>query len=208
MLTPVRPGVAAVSHIPTVSTHLEQSPKSGGVKGAMIALGALGCLGLLVTVILALVVIFYAIGSSTAPDRRPASENKGPVHTKSLKEFVPQTIGCMQFQGFEDLDPDTVRMLGATDALKATYAPKMHLLILNYSSLERAASALPPLRNALFPNQDDWSFDAPASAAGGTRLHGSLRTEKSATLWHWGSLIFVMWGGPMQVQEFESRYIK
>lgn len=184
------------------------APKSGGIKGIMVTLGALGCLGVIVVGVLALVAVFYIIGNSGKKPVVPPGQNKGPVYTKSVKDLVPQTVGSLKFQRYENLDADTVRMLGATDAAKAIYQPRMNLLVLNYSSIDRASRALEPLRSALYPDKDGWTVAARGPAAEGTRIHATLRQEQAATLWNWGTIIVIMWGGPAQVQEFETGYIK
>lgn len=215
--------------VAAVAQKVAPAPKSGGVKGVMVTVGALGCLGALVIGVIALVFMFYAVGNSSkrttttpsAPQpqsqpqtQRPAQsqpqsapQNSGPLYTKSLESLVPKTLGSLVFQRFERLDADTIRMLGASDAVKAIYQPKMNLLVLNYRSIDGAGSAIDPLRSALFPDKDGWSATVPAAAASGIRVHAT-RSQEAATLWNWGSLLVIMWGPPAQVQEFEARYIK
>ena len=184
---------------------LARAPRSGGAKGLLVAFGSVGCLGVLVVGVLILAIVLYARGRNSPDGGAGTAPTEGRAYTHPLEKLVPQEMGGYQLRKIQTVDNDTIMMLGAADALRARYSSAMTMLILNYTSAERAGNALGTVRSALFPDAEGWMVVQQGPASVGHRVAAlQSNTGTLATLWSHGSLLVIFWGDAEQVSAFEK----
>ncbi len=181
------------------------APRSAGGKGFLLALGSVGCLGVIALGVIVLGVVLYATARNSPDGGAGNAPAEGPAYTHPLEQLVPQDSGGYQLQKIQPVDNETKLMLGAADALRARYSSAMTMLILNYTSADRAANAVGPVRSALFPDAEGWTVAEQGAASVGHRV-AALRTHTGtlATIWSHGSLVLIFWGDAAQVPAFEK----
>ena len=155
--------------------------------------------------VIVLGIVLYAVGRNSADGGAGNAPTDGPVYTHPLEKLVPQELGGYQLQKVQPVDNETTMMLGAGDALRARYSSAMTMLVLNYTSAERAANAVGPVRSALFPDAEGWTVTEQGAASVGHRV-AALRSHTGtlATIWSHGSLVLIFWGDAAQVPAFEK----
>ena len=192
-------------HAQSPATTLAPAPRSAGGKGFLLALGSVGCLGVLVLGVVILGIVLFAVGRNSPDGGAGNAPADGPAYTHPLEQLVPQESGGYELQKIQPVDNETTVMLGAADALRARYSSAMTMLVLNYTSADRAANAVGPVRSALFPDAEGWTVTQQGAASVGHRV-AALRSSTGtlATIWSHGSLVLIFWGDAAQVPAFEK----
>ena len=197
--------LAATAPLPAKSAKITASPRSGGAKGLLIAFGSLGCLAVIVFCVLVLGIGLHLVGQKSGSSSEGGPQPQGPVYNQSLDKLLPGDSGGFALKKVQTLDSETVTMFGAADALRGRYSSGMALLVLNYTSAERASRGIGPLRNLLYPEKEGWSVIEQGAAATGYRVAIlQSNTGTMATMWTYGSLILIFSGDTAQVPAFEK----